>query len=549
MSRCCFSQELFRELAKHFDDANMASISGSKRQMTYFLSYLSRAAEFWSTTPGLTSNVFQVHLGSVLFEQMIMRCMDLCNRKLRSDWRSFPHQFLLLLEGELQLLSSMNVAGFEAPGGSATGFRSGRRGQVLPHAEGAALGVDFNHDRVIRIKAPDASLLLGDSPTLKKQLSVALNVKLEPLTKLLAEHNYILTFDFLMKMLHIRERRLALVPTIIEGETGVGKTKLLNVYAAIETMGFLASYQPLATVVEFLGDVLETCRDQLKAFSRKKIKQELLTHGVTIQRLFRFCVQTFVELQTHDPDKLPFFFQLMRGLFEGVHFNHPLFNVHQCAFYVKTVLSDPKTLRRVDLQGDAASSGYTTEAYQRFHTMPMDKAMSMLRDMWGATIDPKSPTFSSAFQASPSEVADGLKAFGDEILKKIDKELRPAPPKKEGDVVDDAEKPFELTAVQAFARWCMAWLLTDAVPTFHTILMHAAYTVEDLKRELGPVVRFANRARECFASSGRETAKKIATAYKTTPGGCCFPCACFRSCNEAVFGRDYRVPQLFSIST
>jgi hypothetical protein len=221
-----------------------------------------------------------------------------------------------------------------------------------------------------------------------------------------------------------------------------------------------------------------------------------------------------VELQTHDIDKLPCFFLSLRALFEGIHFNHPLFNVHQCAFYLKTVLVDPKTSRRVDMQGDPLSSGYTTEAYQRFHTMELEKATCMLRDLWHTAIDPKSATFSAAFQASTSAVAAELKAFGDDIFKKIDKEIRPPPPKKEGEVVDDSETPFELTAVQAFARWCLAWLLTEPVPTFHTILMHAAYTVEDLKRELAPVIQFANRARDCFAKSNRDAAKKVAAAFK-----------------------------------
>lgn len=42
------------------------------------------------------------------------------------------------------------------------------------------------------------------------------------------ESHYVLTLDFALKMLDIHERRKCKIPVIIEGETGVGKTALIE---------------------------------------------------------------------------------------------------------------------------------------------------------------------------------------------------------------------------------------------------------------------------------------------------------------------------------
>ena len=143
-SACVFRDVLLQtffkaELAKHFDEASMASIISSKRQLTFFLSYMARAAEFWDSNTTLKTNQFELHSGSVWFEQMIMRSMDLCNKELRGNWRSFPHQFLILLGEQIQMLSSYGVTGFHAANSTAAAFRVGRRGSILPNPDGGPL--------------------------------------------------------------------------------------------------------------------------------------------------------------------------------------------------------------------------------------------------------------------------------------------------------------------------------------------------------------------------------------------------------------------------
>lgn len=67
-------------------------------------------------------------------------------------------------------------------------------------------------------------------------LSRALGVPLDPEKKrltLIDDSNYILTLDFALKMLNIHERAECGVPVIIEGETGVGKTFLIDMLSKL----------------------------------------------------------------------------------------------------------------------------------------------------------------------------------------------------------------------------------------------------------------------------------------------------------------------------
>ena len=64
---------------------------------------------------------------------------------------------------------------------------------------------------------------------LDSYLSRALNLPLENgKLSLVDDCAYVLTLDFAIKMLNIHERAECCVPVIIEGETGVGKTALVE---------------------------------------------------------------------------------------------------------------------------------------------------------------------------------------------------------------------------------------------------------------------------------------------------------------------------------
>ena len=68
-----------------------------------------------------------------------------------------------------------------------------------------------------------------------KCLSRALNIPLNDKKRLTAidDENYVLTLDFTIKMLQIHERYECGEPVIIQGETGVGKTALVQMLSKL----------------------------------------------------------------------------------------------------------------------------------------------------------------------------------------------------------------------------------------------------------------------------------------------------------------------------
>ncbi len=92
-------------------------------------------------------------------------------------------------------------------------------------------------------------------------LSRALNIQLEK-NRLVAidDSAYVLTLDYTIKMLNIHERYECGVPVIIEGETGVGKTALIEMLSKLWNQSLLLEWKKQQDrVVEFfvrkMGDI------------------------------------------------------------------------------------------------------------------------------------------------------------------------------------------------------------------------------------------------------------------------------------------------------
>ena len=75
-------------------------------------------------------------------------------------------------------------------------------------------------------------------------LSRALNIKLDDgrLTAI-DDSAYVLTLDYTIKMLNIHERYKCGVPVIIEGETGVGKTSLIEMLSKLWNQSLLLEWK------------------------------------------------------------------------------------------------------------------------------------------------------------------------------------------------------------------------------------------------------------------------------------------------------------------
>ena len=89
-------------------------------------------------------------------------------------------------------------------------------------------------------------------------LSRALTVPLDDNGRLriIDESTYVLTLDYTLKMLNIHERCECGMPIIVEGETGVGKTALIEVLSKLWNCAHLTVWH-------------KTCDNILKFMQRK----------------------------------------------------------------------------------------------------------------------------------------------------------------------------------------------------------------------------------------------------------------------------------------
>ena len=86
-------------------------------------------------------------------------------------------------------------------------------------------------------------------------LSRALTVPLDDngRLKIIDESSYVLTLDYTLKMLNVHERHECGMPVIIEGETGVGKTALIEVLSKLWNSAHLHEWNKTRdTLLDFM---------------------------------------------------------------------------------------------------------------------------------------------------------------------------------------------------------------------------------------------------------------------------------------------------------
>jgi len=302
--------------------------------------------------------------------------------------------------------------------------------------------------------------------------------------------------QFLMKMLHIRERRRALVPTIIEGETGVGKTRLLGVYAAVEAAAADYTFRAPELMHAAFESALKPYVGSsaiVRGLTTKKFDTEMRNHPMTVSAILGSCVWAVAEVRHHEPRFLRKVLDMFRSALEGPLYWNPLFNPRQLLFYMRALLVPPV--------GEAST--LTLDAFCQVHQVSFEETGGRLRVLWKAASALGSDTAEGIFMEPESSLLKSLDVITRTLFAKLLGPERPAG--------DDDPLPEDLTPMCAFARWSLAWLLVQPVPTFHTILMHAAYTVDDLRRELLPVVDYAHRAAACYSEAGTARALEVYT--------------------------------------
>ena len=93
---------------------------------------------------------------------------------------------------------------------------------------------------------------------LDKHLSRALNIQLEnERLRAIDDSAYVLTLDYTIKMLNIHERYECGVPVIIEGETGVGKTALIDMLSKLWNQSLLVEWmKQRGRIMDFFVQIL-----------------------------------------------------------------------------------------------------------------------------------------------------------------------------------------------------------------------------------------------------------------------------------------------------
>ncbi len=92
-------------------------------------------------------------------------------------------------------------------------------------------------------------------------LSRALNVELENRRLGIVDDSaYVLTLDYTIKMLNIHERHECGIPVIIEGETGVGKTALVEMLSKLWNQSLLLDWtKQKSRLTDFFHKKLGDC--------------------------------------------------------------------------------------------------------------------------------------------------------------------------------------------------------------------------------------------------------------------------------------------------
>ena len=99
-------------------------------------------------------------------------------------------------------------------------------------------------------------------------LSRALNIELiEGRIPIIDNSAYVLTLDYTIKMLNIHERSECGVPVILEGETGVGKTALVELLSKLWNHSLLLNWnRTRARIADLFQSALATIDKKLDSY-------------------------------------------------------------------------------------------------------------------------------------------------------------------------------------------------------------------------------------------------------------------------------------------
>eukprot|EP01129_Flabellula_baltica_P004675 TRINITY_DN1646_c0_g1_i4.p1 TRINITY_DN1646_c0_g1~~TRINITY_DN1646_c0_g1_i4.p1 ORF type:complete len:4926 (+),score=974.20 TRINITY_DN1646_c0_g1_i4:1136-14779(+) len=173
----------------------------------FWIERMYRRAKFIDTCSTYKYNSdFHDKFGSLLMKAMLTEVTNLCNPDNMADWTTHADFQLIYDCSENETEGTLD-------------FIKLSKNPIPDEAEWSKLG--FRTSTLY-----NEELLIG-------YLSRALSIPVEDIIGVLKEEEYVLTMDYTCKMINMHEQRECGIPTIIQGETGVGKTKLLEVYSKL----------------------------------------------------------------------------------------------------------------------------------------------------------------------------------------------------------------------------------------------------------------------------------------------------------------------------
>ena len=284
-------------LKKIFESKMVSSKIGELKKMhqKFFVSFVKRRIDFlknnyqflFNNLGTLSSGTYKSYLklGSILMEQMLNEADNFFNKDIRCNWSEYPHVYLVYDSQSFKVLA-LNKNDEQCK-------------ERIKMLESLEVGT-FKDDKFAMI--PERNELKRKT-TLIKYLSIALNIHEDKVSSIINDSKYILTLDYTFKLIQVAERQRNKMPTIISGETGVGKSELIRIFSKL--LNASKDFNPDATheVTSWLKDkVIPTISkvDISVANECRKILDENTAHhervAVVVGRLFEESGEQVLKL-------------------------------------------------------------------------------------------------------------------------------------------------------------------------------------------------------------------------------------------------------------
>ncbi|KAL1518601.1 hypothetical protein AB1Y20_002889 [Prymnesium parvum] len=248
------------------------SVPWSMLKQAHWLNYMNRRVHILRSSDKFNKNTSLKDFGSTTMQIMLSEVELSLSDDFRHNWALAGHEHLVPWEdasGDAKWsFIATNPAALDVP---ASPGQPTRR-ELLQRLQMHVPTVDDLRDR--RVLDSYLALALGIELQDKERRS-GWEMDVGTLSAI-DEQNFVLTLDFLMKMLCINERVACRVPCVMEGETGVSKTALTRMYFLLKNSSIRAdAYAPRNPMVQELEKTIQEEVDRVAGEGEGEIGDKL----------------------------------------------------------------------------------------------------------------------------------------------------------------------------------------------------------------------------------------------------------------------------------